>query len=50
MNMKVATFLAGIKLLILLFLVWAIVSAYVLYLTWAILDYLNAVVELAQLY
>jgi hypothetical protein len=50
MNMKISTFLAGIKLLVLLFLVWTIVTAYTLYLTWAIMDYLNAVVELAQLY
>lgn len=50
MNMKISTFLAGIKLLVLLFLVWTIVTAYTLYLTWAILDYLAAVTELAQLY
>lgn len=50
MTTKILWFLNGIKLLVLLVLIWAIVSAYTLYLTWAILDYLNAVVELAQLY
>lgn len=42
-------FVAGIKLLLLLLLVWIIVGAYVLALTWSILDYLSAITELAQL-
>ena len=49
MYMKIRTFVAGIKLLVLLLVIYLLVGAYVLILTWSILDYLNAVVELAQL-
>lgn len=49
MNLTVRSFINGIKLLVLLLLIWILVGSYVLVLTWSILDYLSAVVELAQL-
>lgn len=49
MNLRIRSFIAGIKLLVLLLAIWLIVGTYVLVLTWSILDYLSAVVELAQL-
>lgn len=49
MNLRIRTFINGIKLLLLLLVIWLTVGIYVLALTWSILDYLSAVVELAQL-